>query len=507
MGSDEKRNLSYLTSLFFLQLSSNMAAAAHLQSLKEEATCSICLEYFTEPVSVECGHAFCLSCITQCWEGLKANFPYPQCRETSQSKTLRPYRQLGNMVEIAKQLHASSNTPQEENLCREHEEKLKLFCEDDQRPICVICRESRGHRAHTVLPIPEAAQEYQDKLYSHMEHLKKELKGLQEWVEEESRKASELEGNIMKQRESILSTFEHLKQFLEKEKQQLLSRLEKEQEEKMKKIQEKLTRLEEQQSTHRDLITELERKCQQQDVDLLKDVKSVLRRCSEVKALKPQEDAPGMETTLQSTTRHAHLQEKLTELKETFPAEMDWRYMKSFEREVILDPGTAHPRLIVSADGRSVRCGARAQDLPDTPQRFTLYRCVLGREGLSSGRHYWEVEVGGSRDWELGVCDESVPRKEEITGSPEEGLWTVELWDGKYKALTSPPTPLTPRVPPRVLGFFLDYEAGRLSVYDAQDRALLFTFPGAPFPRTLRPFFWTWSPEGGLRILPGAGGD
>ncbi|XP_069491142.1 E3 ubiquitin-protein ligase TRIM39-like [Ambystoma mexicanum] len=309
-----------------------MAAAAQLQSLKEKATCSICLEYFTEPVSVECGHAFCLSCITQCWEGLEANFPCPQCRETSQSKTLRPIRLVANVVEIAKQLHASSNTPQEENLCREHEEKLKLFCEDDQRPICVICRESRGHRAHTVLPIPEAAQEYQDKLYSHMEHLKKELKGLQEWVEEESRKASELEGNIMKQRESILSTFEHLKQFLEKEKHQLLSRLEKEQEEKMKKIQEKLTRLEKQQSTRRDLITELERKCQQQDVDLLQDVKSVLSRCSEVKALKPQEDAPGMETTLQSTTRHAHLQEKLTELKETFPAEMDWRYVKSCEQ-------------------------------------------------------------------------------------------------------------------------------------------------------------------------------
>ncbi|XP_069491210.1 E3 ubiquitin-protein ligase TRIM39-like [Ambystoma mexicanum] len=480
-----------------------MAAAAQLQSLKEEATCSICLEYFTEPVSVECGHAFCLSCITQCWEALEANFPCPQCRKTSQNKTLRPNWQLGNMVEMLKQLHLPNTTPQEENLCREHEEKLKLFCEDDQRPICVICRESKGHRAHKVLPIPEAAQKYKDKLYSQMEHLKKELKEMQEWGEEESRKSSELEGNIMKQRENILSTFEHLKQFLEKEKQQLLSRLEKEQEEKMKKIQEKLTRLEKQQSTHRSLITELERKCQQQDVDLLKDVKSVLSRCSEVKALKPQEDAPGIETMLLRIRRHAQL---LAELKETFPAEMDWRYVKSCEREVTLDSGTAHPRLIVSADGRSVRCGHRPQDLPDTPQRFTKALCVLGREGLSSGGHYLEVEVGGSTGWILGVCDESVPRKEKIPASPEGGLWTVRLWDGEYEALTSTLTPLAPRAPPGVLGLFLDYEAGRLSVYDAQDRALLFTFPGASFPRTLRPFFCTWRPDI-LRILPGAGGD
>ncbi|XP_069491011.1 E3 ubiquitin-protein ligase TRIM39-like isoform X2 [Ambystoma mexicanum] len=485
-----------------------MAAAAQLQGLKEEATCSICLEYFTEPVSVECGHAFCLPCITKCWEGLETNFPCPQCRETSQSKTLRPNRQLGNMVEMLKQFPLPNATPQEENLCSEHEEKLKLFCEDDQRPICVVCSMSRDHKPHTVLPIREAAQDYKDKLYSHMEHLKKEVTDLKEWIEEESRKASELKGNIMKQREKILSIFEHLKQFLEQEKQQLLSRLEKEQEENVKKIQEKLTRLEKQQSTHRDLLTQLERRCQQQDVDLLKDVKSVLGRCSAVNTLKPQEDASAIKRTLQSTRRHAHLWEKLTELKETFPAEMAWRCAKSCEREVTLDPSTAHPELIVSKDGRSVRRGDRAQALPDTPQRFTRYCCVLGSEGLSSGGHYWEVEVGGSTDWALGVCDESVPRKEWLTLSPERGLWTVRLWDGKYQACTSPTwTPLTPRAPPGVLGFFLDYEAGRFSFYDAQDRALLFTFPRASFPRTLRPYFYTWRPEAELRIHPGAGRD
>ncbi|XP_069490987.1 E3 ubiquitin-protein ligase TRIM39-like isoform X2 [Ambystoma mexicanum] len=406
-----------------------MATAAQLQSLKEEATCSICLEYFTDPVSAECGHAFCLSCITQCWEGLETDFPCPQCRETSQSKTLRPYRQLGNMVEMLKQLHLPKATPQEENLCAEHEEKLKLFCEDDQRPICVVCSMSRDHKPHTVLPIQEAAQEYKDKLYSHMEHLKKEVKDLHEWIEEESRKASEL-----------------------------------------------------------------------------KDVKSVLGRCSAVKALKPQEDAPGMEMTLQSIRRHAQL---LAELQETFPAEMELRYVKSCEREVTLDPGTAHPWLIVSEDGRSVRCGARARDLPDTPQRFTHHCIVLGREALSSWRHYWEVEVGDSPGWVLGVCDESVPRKERITASPGRGFWAVGLLGGEYRALTAPCwTRLTPRALPRVLGLFLDYEAGRLSVYDAQDRALLFTFPGASFPHTLRTLFWICGTEGGLlQILPAAGQD
>ncbi|CAM5098218.1 unnamed protein product [Natator depressus] len=46
-----------------------MAAASPVESLQEEATCPICLEYFTHPVTLECGHNFCRACIAQCWEG------------------------------------------------------------------------------------------------------------------------------------------------------------------------------------------------------------------------------------------------------------------------------------------------------------------------------------------------------------------------------------------------------------------------------------------------------
>ncbi|XP_069098449.1 E3 ubiquitin-protein ligase TRIM39-like [Pleurodeles waltl] len=163
------------------------------KQLKEEAICSICLEYFTDPVAAECGHTYCLSCITQYWEGLETDFPCPQCRDTSKNKILRPIRQLGNIVELLKQLHTPSAPPQGENLCREHEEKLKLFCEDDQVTICVVCREAKEHRQHMVRPIPEAAQKYKKSLHDHVERLKKELKDLQTWTAEESRTAEELE--------------------------------------------------------------------------------------------------------------------------------------------------------------------------------------------------------------------------------------------------------------------------------------------------------------------------
>ncbi|XP_078496433.1 butyrophilin-like protein 9 [Lissotriton helveticus] len=185
----------------------------------------------------------------------------------------------------------------------------------------------------------------------------------------------------------------------------------------------------------------------------------------------------------------------------------DWRWARTFAAAVTLDPDTASPWLVLSDDGRSVRLGDRAQDLPDTPQRFTKYIIVLGRERLSSGRHYWEVEVGDKTRWSLGVSDEAASRKGNITLAPEFGYWTVWLRDGKYQANTSPPTLLTPQVPPRAVGLFLDYEAGRISFYNADDGSLLFTYSGATFPPTLRPLFNPGLDQGGgnagaLRVLP-----
>uniref|UniRef100_A0A8C0HDZ5 RING-type E3 ubiquitin transferase n=1 Tax=Chelonoidis abingdonii TaxID=106734 RepID=A0A8C0HDZ5_CHEAB len=144
-----------------------MAAESPMESLQKEATCPICLEYFTEPVSLECGHNFCRACISQCWEGSAIATSCPQCRQTVRQRNLRPNRQLANIVEIAKQLSLQvAKGRGGDRVCGKHQEALKLFCEEDQTPICVVCDRSRAHRAHRVVPIEEAAQEYKVQICS-----------------------------------------------------------------------------------------------------------------------------------------------------------------------------------------------------------------------------------------------------------------------------------------------------------------------------------------------------
>ncbi|XP_030045325.1 E3 ubiquitin-protein ligase TRIM39-like [Microcaecilia unicolor] len=184
----------------------------------------------------------------------------------------------------------------------------------------------------------------------------------------------------------------------------------------------------------------------------------------------------------------------------SFPQQLK-KWITKFEGfvNVTLDPETAHPYLLLSDDRKSVRRGNTRQKVPDTPQRFDTYPCVLGSEGFTSGRHYWEVEVGDVSYCTLGVCKDSVRRKGKITLAPEEGFWTVRLWkEQRCCALTSPETHLPLSEIPRTVGILLDYEAGKVSFYNAENKSLLFTFTDT-FTGKLRPFFMNYS-EFPLRI-------
>lgn len=85
-----------------------------------------------------------------------------------------------------------------------------------------------------------------------------------------------------------------------------------------------------------------------------------------------------------------------------------------------------------------MRWGGR-QRLPDNPERFDRSCIVLGSKGFNSGVHRWEVEVGDSAHWVLGVAPESVQRKGHL-GS-QSGLWAMGLYKGIYKAF-SPNNPV-----------------------------------------------------------------
>ncbi|KAM3866743.1 zinc-binding protein A33-like [Diretmus argenteus] len=502
-----------------------MAETSALEELHSELTCPVCLELFREPVILECGHHFCRVCITQCWEA-KADEQQtcPQCRKSCTRK-LRPNSLLCNVVESVRRARAmdaamagaqtgwdpagtgAQEEPEERDpgssmssvassvgywprlaadMCEEHEEKLKLYCEDDQLPICLVCGMSRDHKTHNVIPINEAFENYKDKLSVALERVQLQTEEASLFQSETNEKILRIKQRAGDLEEKVSAEFSHLREFLRQEEERVKEKLQKEKEEKLNQLEEALTQATEQISQLEKTADELRLKLREEEnPEQLKGIKDFIGGAESLF-----ECPPVVNVDLQTGEFLGPLQYRT------------WRKMSSVLQPgvsaVTLDPDTSYPRLWVSPCRTSVRVGDIQPNLPDNPERFTLYNIVLGLEALSSGRHYWEVEVGSKTAWGLGVATLSVNRKEEISLCPDDGFWTLVLRDNgngtsEYEACTDTEESLLyPLRPPRRVGVYLDYGGGEVAFYNAGDMSHLFTFCDAEFKEPVFPYFNPW---------------
>ncbi|RVE60525.1 hypothetical protein OJAV_G00181840 [Oryzias javanicus] len=165
-----------------------------------------------------------------------------------------------------------------------------------------------------------------------------------------------------------------------------------------------------------------------------------------------------------------------------------WSWICSASADVILDPQTNHPWLQLSDDQRKVQEGLSESDLPHTSQRFDSWPCVLGWEGYSSGRHYWEVDIANNGYWRIGMTTADSQRQGRFSMSPKLGYWVLWRSTNHFYACTQPETQLPLGLVPRRMGVYLDHEEGQISFYNAETKSHIFTFTGY-FKDKLYPLF------------------
>ncbi|XP_028297896.1 E3 ubiquitin-protein ligase TRIM39-like isoform X3 [Gouania willdenowi] len=527
-------------------------SAACSGTSEDHFLCSICLEVFTDPVTTSCGHNFCEPCISTHWDTsttsrcpvcnqvfstkpqLKVNIllseMVSQFRRESEQKAAAPGEVpcdvcTGTKVKALKSCldcgvsycethlepHLTASGLRrhqlvepvenlETRMCPKHSKLLELFCQSDQTCVCVMCSVLE-HKSHQLVPLREECEEKKVEL-------EKTDADLQQMIQKRREKLEEIRESVRIRKDAadrgkdegvemvtalmelvqrclkeLMETMKEKQEAEEKEAEGLIKELEEEISELMKRSSEV-----EQLSRSEDHLHLLQHFCSLKAPPATKDWTEVMVHPSSYE-----------ETVLRAV---AQLEDTLSDKMMKMKMKM-MKMMQQFAVDVTLDPLTAHPDLVLSDDGKQVYDSDEKKNLPDNKERFSPCPCVLGKQSFSSGRFYFEVQVKGKTEWDLGVVKESINRKGIISLTPKNGYWTVIHRDGNvYKACDDPPVILHLKCVPEKVGVFVDYEGGVVSFYDVDAAALIYSFTHCCFTHKLHPYFSPCLNYGGKNSAP-----
>ncbi|XP_057891615.1 uncharacterized protein LOC131090331 [Melospiza georgiana] len=454
------------------------------EQLLAEATCPLCLDVFEQPVLTACGHSFCGQCLAAVLGDPPRPAACPQCRAPLEPGSQRPIRSLGNVAGLARSLEEVAARPR----CPQHGEALALFCDPCAALLCAPCRDGPEHRGHRVRPAEEAARELQKKVRRNLLYLQGEKKKLNHRGDQ---KSEDLQQPCPCGGSRSLAGLRASVRCLAGD-----SELEQMSHELVSKSEEYRHRVLERQSLLDTVIAQIQEKREQPAVEFLKDVGTILSSCEAAKAPIPEPVSPELQKSIQSLTwKSQQVVDMVDKFRVNLRSEIDW----GIREQVTLDPETANPHLILSKNCKTVRLGAEEQNVTDTPKRFTHWCSVLGTLGFTSGRHYWDVEVGEEGWWAVGVALESVPRKELLALHGSEKVWALqEDWRGQYSTISKTPHPLALRENLQRIRVCLDYEMGRVTFYDAKDLRQILQLE-ATFTEKVFPYFLLYLQETQVR--------
>uniref|UniRef100_A0A8C5Q337 Uncharacterized protein n=1 Tax=Leptobrachium leishanense TaxID=445787 RepID=A0A8C5Q337_9ANUR len=408
--------------------------------LRDELTCSICLNIYRDPVTLPCGHSFCRLCIAGVLNAQEEYGAYtcPECRAESQERpALEKNRKLGNIS--AEHVLTEPTTSLENWKCSVHREILKYYCCEDAACICVSCSLAGEHRGHQVETLNEASEKKKEKLRNILQKLTSQREEAEKSVQNLEELRRQVQGKATGVTEEVTALIRDIREQLEALEKRVLSEISRQEEQVSLRVS--------------DLIRQLEIK------------EELTRKMGDIEELCDMTDPVTV------------LQEKESDRDDYCDAEEDKvRHDIKVQYVDHLDMGlisTAGDRLSVSGDLKMVSDRGKDQRNPEALERFQDPQ-VLSSRSFSSGRHYWEVERNGSGRWMVGMTYPSIARKGDHSRIGKNNKsWALEIsrkWFFQSVSVIHDSTETRIRhISCQRLGIYLDYEAGRLSFYELCD--------------------------------------
>ncbi|XP_076849663.1 E3 ubiquitin-protein ligase TRIM35-like isoform X1 [Brachyhypopomus gauderio] len=244
---------------------------------EEEFSCPVCCDIFRDPVLLSCTHSVCKTCLQQFWE-TKGSRECPVCRRRSSKSNPPLNRALKNLCESFLESRSQRSSAGSEVLCSLHNEKLKVFCLEDQQPVCVVCQISKAHKTHDCCPVDEAVCDFKNKLKTSLESLQQHLKVLEEDKQVCDKTAAHIKYQAQHTERQIKEEFEKIHQFLRDEEAARIAALKEEEEQKSHMMRRKIEEMSGEIASLSDQIRNTEKEMEAENIPFLLNVSSTLKQ-------------------------------------------------------------------------------------------------------------------------------------------------------------------------------------------------------------------------------------
>ncbi|XP_074480439.1 tripartite motif-containing protein 16-like [Sebastes fasciatus] len=507
--------------------------------------CSICLDLLKDPVTIPCGHNYCMSCIKTHWDGevQKINHSCPQCRQTFHPRpVLGKNTMLAELVEEVKktglqaapadhcyaghgdvacdfctgrklkafksclvclasyceqhlQPHYESpafkkhnlvnaSVKLRENICSHHDEVMKIFCRTDQQCICYLCSMDE-HKGHDNVSAAGERTEKQKELGESRQKLQKRIQDREKDVKVLQEDTKTINRSADKAVEDSEKIFTELIRLIEKRSSDVKQKIRSRQKTEVSRVKELQEKLQQETAKLKRKDAELEHLSRTDDhTQFLSKYPSLSKLTGSTDSPRPKNNRlQDYEDVMAAVTAvRDKMLAILTETQASVEPTTRAEFLR-YSRQITLDPNTAGIHLGISEGNRKITYGNNSSYFPH-PDRFMLIPQVLSKEGLT-GRCYWEVEM--SWNTAVAVSYRSIARSGDFKTFAfgfNEKCWVLSCHNSYTFCHDNRLISISGPKSSRV-GVYLDHSAGILSFYSVSETMTLLHRVQATFTEPL----------------------
>ncbi|XP_044197958.1 tripartite motif-containing protein 16-like [Thunnus albacares] len=495
--------------------------------------CLICLDLLKDPVTIPCGHNYCIGCIKTFWNGEdQKNHSCPQCQKTFIPRpdlvkntmlaelmeelkktrlgaapadhcyagpedvacdvcTGRQLKALKSCVvclasyceqhlqphydspEFKRHKLVEASVKLQETICSRHDDVMKIFCHTDQQCICYLCSMDE-HKGHDTISAAAERTEKQKELGIRQKKIHQRVQNREEDVEELQQEVEAINRSADKAVEDSEKIFTELIRDIQKRSSDVKQLIRSQQETELNQVKDLQEKLQQEIKELKKKDTELEKLLRTEDhTQFLQKYPSLSGVCGSTGS--PCTNINRLWYFKDVMAAVTAVRDKLQIiLSEKWPqAEPKTRVeFLQYSRQITVDPNTASNVLVLSDGNRKVTYNVKNKTYSQHPDRFTCISQVLGKDGLT-GRCYWEVER--RRGVEIAVAYKSISRSGDFNAHVfgyNERSWTLRCDNGYTFRHNKISATISGPQSSRI-GVYLDHSAGILSFYSISETMTL----------------------------------